>query len=218
METRQTERSHVELLATFKSADPLQLRDVSWLTAILRPHCKLNRMGWRGSRLRIIQHPWEFASWLLCLAEHQCKSYVEIGTSTGGSFMATDAYLRAAVPGYARSVGYDRTSKLRGFDAYLEAVAGAIEFRHASSRHMDISQERFDAGFVDARHVEAWVLQDFEKIKGSCGIVGFHDIVLVGGTVGAAWDRIKTSRKHLEFVATDIPESARCGIGAVLTK
>lgn len=213
-----SERSHVELLATFKAASLDQIRDVTWLAEVLRPHCKLNRMGWRGSRLRIIQHPWEFASWMALLGDRKCKSYIEIGTSTGGSFMATDAYLRAAVPGYTRSVGYDRTSKLRDFDAYREAVGGAIEFRHASSRSMDVTGEAFAAGFIDARHVEQWVLQDWEKIKGSCGIVGFHDIVLVGGTVGLAWDKIKMGREHWEFVTTDTPETARCGIGAVLTR
>lgn len=208
------ERTHIQLLATFRAAPREQLQDVEWLTEILRPHCKLNRMGWRGSRLRIIQHPWEFASWLVLLGERQCKSYIEIGTSTGGSFMATDAYLRAAVPDYERSVGYDRTSKLRGFDAYRETVGGTIEFRHQGSRNMDVSGEWFEAGFIDARHHEGWVLHDFEKLKRSCGIIGFHDIVLVGGTVGLAWHKIKTGRQHCEFVTSDMPESARCGIGA----
>lgn len=198
------------------AANQDKLRDPKWLAAFLRPHCRIKRLGWR-SRLRVIQIPNEFSQWLILLASRNVRSYLEIGTSTGGSFFMTDAYLRAAVPGYLTSVGYDRFNKLTGLDEYKTRFHETY-FRNVGSGDMQLGEESFDAAFVDARHVERWVLHDFEKVRRNAKIVGFHDIVLQGSTVGLAFDKIrKTHRKSWSFVDNEIPVEARCGIGAVET-
>lgn len=208
-------RNNVELAEQFDSASKLDLMDVRWLESTLRPHCKLKFLGWRGSRLRLIQHPTEFARWLILLAEREVRSYLEVGTSTGGSFFTTDSYLRAAVQGFGGSVGYDRTAKLRDLDIYSSSFPETV-FRHQNSADMNLTNERYDAAFVDARHEERWVLQDFEKVRNSCNMVGFHDILRPG--VDRAWSKIRAEHsEHWEFTVTDIPEVARCGIGAVAT-
>jgi hypothetical protein len=207
-------KNNVELAEHF-AANKEKLRNVDWLTETLRPHCKIKRMGWRGSRLRIIQFPSEFAQWLILLASQNVRSYVEVGTSTGGSFFTVDSYLRAAVPDYRRSIGYDRTSKLRDFDIYHEKFP-TCEFRHHSSAQMDLKDEQFDAAFIDARHVERWVLHDFDKVRRNAKIVGFHDIELMGSTVGPAWKKIKGAGRSFEFIDFSAPPEARCGIGAVI--
>lgn len=195
-----------------------KLFNEQWLAAFLRTHCKCKTLGkgWRGSRLRIIQYPLELARWLILLAQHQVKSYVEIGTSTGGSFLMVDSYLRAAVPGYVRSVGYDRKNKLRDWNEYRSRFPSA-EFRCQGSSEMDISGEQFDAAFVDARHIERWVLQDHDKVLAARPrLIGFHDILLARSTVCVAWEKIK--KRHpasWEFVDQAIPEQLRWGIGVV---
>lgn len=191
------------------------LNDPVWLADFLQPHCRIRRMAWRGNRLRLIQFPWEFARWLMLMASEGVKSYVEIGTSKGGSFYMTDSYLRARVPGYERSVGYDRHDKLRDWPQY-QAQFPSTEFRVQNSKDIRLGAEKFDAAFIDARHLEPWVLQDFEKVRHNCRLVGFHDIVLTGSSVDRAWRKIKSEAKeHLEFIDENAPVEARCGIGVV---
>lgn len=209
--------NHVELLWQFRKNQE-SLADESWLTAVLAPHCKITRMHWRGSRLRIIQFPNEFARWLIHMAKRKVTSYLEIGTSTGGAWMAADAYLRTTVPFYLGSVGYDQTAKLRDFDFYKSEV-GTIEFRNQNSRHMDLGSEQYGASFIDARHLERWVWHDYKKVAENSMLIGFHDIVLEGSTVAPAWARIK-ARHHewREIIDESAPVSARCGIGVVDTE
>lgn len=191
-----------------------RLADPQWLAEFLRPHCKLRRLGWRGTRLRIVQDPVEFAQFLILMASRGVRSYLEIGTSSGGSFYTADSYLRAAVPGYDRSVGYDRIDKVRDWEKY-KLKFPSVEFRNVNSGRMNLRAEKFDAAFIDARHVERWVLQDFEKVRRNCPLVGFHDIVLTGSTVGDAWLKIKQRRRAWEFVNMATPAEGRCGIGVV---
>lgn len=208
-----TANSFVELADQFASTPRELLLDVGWLEEALRPHCKLKYLGWRGTRLRIIQHPREFSQWLVLMANYGVKSYLEVGTSTGGSFFTTDAYLRAAVPGFEMSVGYDRTAKMGQLEEY-KARFPATEFRNQGSRSMDVAKEHFDAAFVDARHVEKWVIHDFGKVSASNPIlIGFHDILR--DSVRDAWAKLRVGRSNLDFKVTDVPLIAQCGIGVL---
>ncbi|MBI3881184.1 MAG: class I SAM-dependent methyltransferase [Verrucomicrobia bacterium] len=196
-------------------ANAARLHDAKWLAEFLQPHCRYRRLGWRGSRLRIVQHPAEFAPFLIFMAAQRVRSYLEIGTSTGGSFFFADSYLRATVPDFERSVGCDRTSKLRDWDEY-RARFERIEFRHVGSQDLSLAGETYDLAFIDARHLERWVLHDYEKVKPHCRFVAFHDIVLTNASVDKAWQRIKSRHaRHWEFIETAIPPECRCGIGVV---
>jgi hypothetical protein len=192
------------------------LLDVEWLTDTLTPHCKYRFLGWRGTWLRIIQHPYEFARFLIFMAQNGVRSYIEIGTSTGGSFMAVDSYLRAAVPDFQRSIGYDRSYRLRDFDIYQRRFP-TCTFQQRNSRRIRLGSEKFDAAFIDATHLEHAVLRDFGKVRNNCRFVGLHDIVLrKPSTVDMAWELIKRIHpKHWEFIENGIPEDCRCGIGVV---
>lgn len=203
-------KTHLELYDHF-SANRDKLLDEQWLADTLKPLVRIKRLQWRGS-LRIIQIPSEFARFLIYLAERNVRSYLEIGTSTGGSFFAVDAYLRCAVSGYQRSVGYDRTNKIHNLARYRELFP-TVEFRHQSSKAMNLGSEQFDCAFIDARHIEAWVLQDFEKVRHNARIVGFHDITR--GTVPLAWAKIKRHGQSEEIIDESIPVEASCGIGVV---
>lgn len=194
-----------------------KLRDPVWLEQFLFQHCKVKTYRRRGSRLRIIQYPWEFARFLVLLAEQNVKSYLEVGTSTGGSFLMVDSYLRAAVPGYERSVGYDHRDRIRDFQDY-KARFPTCEFRHQSSATMDVSSERFDAAFIDARHVERWVLQDYEKVtQAKPRVVAFHDIRLNGATVAPAWDKIRINHPvSIDLIDPSVPQPIQWGIGVAI--
>lgn len=201
-------------------AHPDKLLDREWLTGFLRPHCKCNKTlgrGWRGTRLRIIQYPWEFAGFLILMASLKIRSYLEIGTSSGGSFLMVDSYLRATVPGYQRSVGYDRKDKMRDFEEYRNRWP-TTTFRCQGSGDMNLAGETFDAAFIDARHIERWVIQDYNKVRvAQPKLIGFHDIRLAKSTVRNAWEQIKAKHSNSgEIIDPNIPEHLQWGIGVVM--
>jgi hypothetical protein len=180
---------------------------------------KLADVAW-GSRIRVLQIPSEFAQWLILLGQRQTKSYLEIGISTGGSFLVTDAYLRATVPDYQGCVGYDVQDKRRDWDEYTARFPNVV-FRHEGSGSMDLKDEQYDAAFIDARHLERWVLHDYGKVKDHARLVAFHDIELWDGEkqhVKRAWERIQPQHDiSWTFIDWSIPPEGRCGIGAVQT-
>jgi hypothetical protein len=165
----------------------------------------------RGSWLRIVQLPSEFAQFLIFMEARKVSSYLEIGVSTGGSWLMVDSYLRAVNPSFRGSVGYDRTSKLRDYDAY-HARFPTCEFRHCHSRDIVLDRS-YDMVFIDACHTEAWVRHDFDKVRAHARFVAFHDIVLKGCTVNRFWLQVRDYYPSWEFIDTTLPET--CGIGVL---
>jgi len=199
-------------LTEYFQANKDKIFDLNWLTAAIRPHCRMKHTGWRGSRMRVIQHPVEFASFLILLAERNTERYIEVGTSSGGSFYIADSYLRVAAPAYTGAIGFDRVDKLRNWNAYQQKYP-LTQFVRCNSRDIVLGKSKTGAAFIDARHIDKWVLHDFEKVRQNVNLVGFHDIVR--GTVPLAWEKIKEGRKFWEFVQRDTPIDAWCGIGVV---
>jgi hypothetical protein len=201
-----------EVYDIFK-ANNSKLDDVTYLNDFLTPHCVFRKIGLRGSRLRIIQLPLELARFLVWMRDKQINRYLEIGTSTGGSWFLIDSYLRAANPDYRGSIGYDRTSKLRDADPYFSRFKDA-EFRHQSSIDLNLKDEQYDLTYIDACHQEQWVWHDFLKVKTHSRFVAFHDIVLAdGSTVSKFWQVAKNQYPSWEFIDTSLPET--CGIGVL---
>lgn len=202
------------------AANRENLLDVAWLAAAIEPHCKHKWIKHRGSRLRLIQHWNEFAQFLVLMAQHgPIRSYMEIGVSTGGTWLTADSYFRACWPGphgFQRSYGIDRRDKLRDWKEY-NAKFPTCEFRRQNSRRLRLKEERFDVCFIDAMHLEDWVLKDFEKTRRNCRFIAFHDIVWKNGsTVDLAWAKIKVQGvRHWEIIETSVPENCRFGIGVV---
>jgi len=188
-----------------------QLLSENFLYEFLKPHCLFKRLRMRGSHLRIVQLPREFAQFLVFMGERAITSYLEVGTSTGGSFLITDSYLRAISPGYRKSIGYDRRSKLRDFRLYQERFPTCV-FRHCHSKNMSLAED-VDMSFIDATHKRHWVWHDFRKVKDHSRFVAFHDIVLRGATVDSFWREVKSRYESWEFVDTSLPET--CGIGVL---
>lgn len=199
---------------TLKQHPTDQIKNVEWLQSFLAPHCKIKRLRKRAGRLRIIQIPNEFARFLVFMANNNVSSYLEIGVSTGGSWFFAHQYLKATVPAFSKSRGYDQTSKLRDPEQMFAAFPEA-EFVHMNSKNIKLGDERWDMSFIDARHTKRWAMRDFEKVRRNSKFVAFHDIVLEGSTVGEAWSEIKSGLEHWEFIDENIPSHAQCGIGVV---
>jgi predicted O-methyltransferase YrrM len=192
-----------------------RLSDVEWLRKAIWPQCRNERRRWAGGRLQMLQNPWEFAEFMVLMARKKVHSYLEIGMNTGGSFYMMDSYLRASLPFYQRSVGYDSQSRLVEWEAYQAKFPG-VEFRNESSSIMNLGTERFDVCFIDASHLERAVRRDFEKVKRNCRMVAFHDIAAKKDAVGRAWRDIKASHRYREFIAPTRRSHHQMGIGVLL--
>lgn len=192
------------------------LGSVEFLTSFLTIHCKFNRVKTlRGSWLRILQVPIEFAQFLVFMKDQIINSYLEIGISTGGSLFTIDSYLRAVNPNYQCSLGVDKKYKLRDYDFYKQRFP-TCSFHQVNSNKF-IMPNNFDMTFIDATHQERWVLNDFNKTKDKSKYIGFHDISLRNGaTVSVFWEKIKKDYQHWEFIDTSLEET--CGIGVIKLK
>jgi cephalosporin hydroxylase len=161
-------------LFTFFSRNRQRLKNQEWLSRTLSQFCESKRQSWSGGELKAMQHPDEFARWLIILAREKIQTYLEIGINFGGSFYITDSYLRAAVPGFRKSIGIDISqSNLLDWAPYRQL------FPKTEVRIIDPKQplrvETVDAILIDGDHSEAAVTRDFEAVKNSARIIGFHD-------------------------------------------
>ncbi len=197
-------------------ANESKLMDQSFLEDFIRPRTTIKRMKMTGERPRMGQFAKEFAPFMLECAKAKCDSYIEIGTSTGGTFYCMDSYLRAAVPGYKGGTGVNIKMKARNWEAY-KLKYPSTEMIIINSRKLELGDRQFGAAFIDANHSEEYVLSDFGKVRNNARICGFHDIVLKGATVDKAWKKIKDQypKAFSEFIDLEIPDFARCGVGMI---
>jgi cephalosporin hydroxylase len=196
-----------------KNKDKLQ--DEEYLYKFLFPHTVFKHIGKRGSRLRILQLPREFAQLLIFMSTRKIDRYLEIGTAVGGSWLTIDSYLRVINPTYQGSVGIDIKFRIRSWTEHIARFKN-IEFRCGNSRDINLGQETFDLCYIDADHTEESVRNDFEKVKNNCRYVAFHDIVLQDSTVNAYWEEIKHQYEYVEFIDRSLPQT--CGVGILKIK
>jgi hypothetical protein len=139
------------------------------------------------------QYPSQFSRYLIELSQRNVRSYVEIGTRHGGTFVITREYLKRFGP-LDWSLGID-IQPAAGLQAYADedkTVQAAVmdsrgrRFRSALRRHSPI-----DLVLIDGDHGEDGVRQDFETVRPHARMIAFHDIVngLVPG-VGIVWREI----------------------------
>ncbi len=200
-------------LYDYFAANRDKLRDYEWLKSFLTLHCTFKPGGFKGSHLKCLQVPEEFARYLLRVGElATVLRYLEVGVASGGSWFITDSYFRALNPAYRGSVGYDIANNLIDFDLY-RARFPDVTFRQESSEFIDLKNEQYDLTLIDALHQDEWVTKDFAKVRGNSRFVSFHDIVLPGRrmTVDKFWNRTKPDFPHWEFISRATPVT--CGIG-----
>jgi cephalosporin hydroxylase len=164
--------------------------------------------GYAGKGLLHWQYPTQFAPYLIELSRRNVRSYVEIGTRHGGTFVITVEYLRR-FQNIEWALGID-IQPAKGLDAYAAAdpvVDTAVmssrgqRFRWTLKRHAPI-----DLVLIDGDHSADAVRADFETVREHARLIAFHDIVnqLVPG-VGAVWrevvERYADDWEFLEFTA-----------------
>ena len=206
-----------ELFDFFASKRRRKLKSVEWLTHVLLPICRQSKRERSGGVIRLLQHPREFARFLVLLGNLRCRSYLEIGVHSGGSLYIVDSYLRALDPTFRGSVGVDVTDKnLAGWNEYVLKFP-ATELILTDSKHFHLEMD-FDAALIDGGHTGKAASNDFNIVRNHCRVVAFHDIASRKPNVTRVWRQVKEQHPNCptwEFVSLAPRQKLMMGIGVI---
>ena len=169
------------------------------------------------------QNPNQFSKYLLTLSKFNIKTYLEIGTFFGGSFITTVEYLMKLNPKFKYAVGIDvnyyismaiyadSNKKVR----YLIMDSQSLAFKNYINR-----SPNFDLIFIDSDHSYEYCKRDFETVKGKAKMIALHDIL--EKEVDDVWKYIKDSYNNeytfLEFTNQYLKDGKYMGIGLLIRK
>lgn len=228
-----TLRSPTELQEFFRS-NAEHLADAEWLAAAIKPQCRYKYSD--GGLLHAQQNPEELAQWLILAASIKPTSYMEIGVFKCGTFILTDAYLRATCQDFKNSMAVEKRPVAPLFCEYAGLSAtesakiehrqrlvdsnGILTFYRTFSRQARFEKdETFDLVMVDACHGVLSTLRDFAVAKSrKPKLIAVHDIEFCKSRTGSAWEAIKAKYpdcKTWEFIGQPIERTACFGIGVI---
>jgi hypothetical protein len=147
---------------------------------------------WCGHGVRSWQYPRQFSRYLRFLAGRDIRSYVEIGSRHGGSFIITVEYLgrfrkldRACAIDLEESAILRRyQNEFREFDYH---IGSSLE-----SPGRDILRSGWDLALIDGDHSREGCWADYQMLKNNTRIIVLHDIVNDNCPgVGEVWRHIR---------------------------
>lgn len=154
--------------------------------ASLLPHC--------GHGLKIWQYPRELAAYLAHLVRLEVRSYLELGTRHGGTFVVTvESLARCGL--LESALGVD----IMPCPSMLEYVASEPRARFAQVNTQSDDFARvvdehgpFDAALIDANHSAAECRRELSVLAHRCRVIAFHDIANTEfPEVGTVWNEVK---------------------------
>jgi hypothetical protein len=208
-------RNLIELVEVIRTSPLAKLTDQDWLEHELLPQLGLTQNIARfsppflheycGKGLRSFQHPNQFAQYLVCLSARQIKSYIEVGTFEGGTFVITVEYLHRFCPiEVACAVDPYILPQMREYAELNSAVhllVGTLDEKDIIS---EVSRRVWDLALIDADHTEEGVTKDFRSLFGKARLLAFHDIDNDNWPgVRSLWQKVKSQvgqDKVQEFV------------------
>jgi hypothetical protein len=175
-----------ERLAVLLAEGGLNDEHLEQYPAHLHPYC--------GKGLRLWQLPNQFAPYLIEVARHGVRRYLEIGVRHGGSFTATVEYLaRVGELEEAVAVDIDAVPSLLPYPLDQPSVrlmqADTLSDRFAAwmDRHPG-----FDLAFIDGLHSYEGCRHDFETVRPRARMIALHDISNhIEPAVGQVWADIR---------------------------
>jgi SAM-dependent methyltransferase len=215
---------------SFLAAKDLELRSLDWLIDVIRevglvpiPEAAATYEGEEdyinGTQQGLIQLPREFARWLLLLAEHQPKSYLEVGCFNGATAALAAAYLHRLVPG-ARVITCDVFPAFLFHSLVTDLVP--LEYHVGKTSYDFAKEESFDAVFIDGDHSFEWAWADYQNVGRKARLCALHDVnnapyreLHLGGVCGV-WELIRRDEggEGIEFLELfEHPSREVMGIG-----
>jgi predicted O-methyltransferase YrrM len=183
---------------------------------------------------RLLQDRDEFESFCELMKAERVRSYLEIGSFSGGSIEMVAEFL----PTGSRIVSVDKPWKptklamlkqtleglrLRGYDTHL-IVGDSTDPKTVAAAEALCP---YDAVFIDGDHRVPYIKSDWENYGTMGRIVGFHDIArdmpkdVHGGPheVASFWNEFKKDFHYIEFISAKTrartDTKAAYGIGVV---
>lgn len=133
-----------------------------------------------GKGVKIWQNPVQFTRYLIALRVYNIRSYLEIGTCHGGTFITTVEYL-SMFNKMEKAIGIDiKPSKI--LEDYLpisaaqEASYSTMDSTSDSFPEMINREGPFDLVLVDGFHSYGTCLSDWNNVREHARCVAFHDI------------------------------------------
>lgn len=153
------------------------------------------------------QMPIQFAPYLMFLISKKVRSYLEIGSAHGGSFVLTYEILSKYYPVEASIISMTGESKY--LRRYREKHGVDFKFYDLNSHSMEalkvIKSRMWDHIFLDGDHSRDGMVMDYSYASQSCRMLALHDVHNVACRGGMeAWAHIKkdaSSKKHVEFIS-----------------
>ena len=139
-----------------------------------------------GTRLHMMQSPWELADFIFGLKKHEInnnfriKNFLDVGFSSGQNNSVLNKFFN-----------FENIVALDNFSSHINTNALFANLQHknltlaigdsTSSRIIDIVNKlgNYDLIFIDANHTYEYVKKDFENFKPFLekgGVIGFHDV------------------------------------------
>jgi predicted O-methyltransferase YrrM len=171
----------------------------------------------------MLQYPHQFSKFLITLSQFNIKTYFELGTGLGGSFITVVEYLTKFNPNFQYAVGIDIN--------YYVSMHTYVKFNRKTKYIIIDSQSSafkkylrkspiFDLVFIDSNHLYDYCKRDFETLKENAKMIAFHDIL--EKEVDAVWKYIKEFYSHeyhiLEFTDQYLKNGKYLGIGLLIRK
>jgi hypothetical protein len=189
-----------ERLAVLLAEGGLNDEHLEQFPAHLHPHC--------GKGLRLWQLPNQFAPYLIEVARHGVRRYLEIGVRHGGSFTATVEYLsRVGELEEAVAVDIFAVPSLLPYPLDQPSVR-LMQADTLTDRFADWTRRHpgFDLAFIDGLHSYEGCRRDFETLRPRARMIALHDISNhIEPEVGRVWADIRRDYAHVydfhEFTA-----------------
>jgi cephalosporin hydroxylase len=230
-------------IALVESVPEDKLKDVDYLEKKLIPSLGLNDENLReqpmelkqffGTGLHIFQYPNQFARYMVWLAEHakHSKTYVEIGSRWGGTFIVTCEWLRRLGAPLKTAIAIDpigETPMVQSYGEHLVRQGIKYEFiKDYSTSHAVRSlftKHNPDFVLIDGDHSMRGALADHMLVRDSAEIIVHHDISSDAcPDTTALWQALK-ELEAAGFTATEFTDQypsvdgSFLGIGALKRK
>lgn len=176
----------------------------------LRPYC--------GNGLRIWQYPHEFSRYLAHVLRLGVRSYIELGTRHGGTFVTTvECIARCCNLEFALGIDIMPCPSMAEYTV-INPKAEFFQVNTQSEKFARVIEERgpFDAAFIDANHDEEECRHELEVLKNHCNMVAFHDIANTEfPAVGQVWHDVKQLGEYrcYEYISDYAEPHIPMGIG-----